>query len=86
MPVSGVIEGAGGNSQNDDKRTVQKNGQNEGSEESSESLDSFESKSSNEKMKMKRKRRRKNTSKYEYDIKNYIGGETAIEKKIKLKQ
>ena len=48
LPVSGVIEGACGNSQNDDKGQS-KDGQNEGSEESSESLDSFESKSSNEK-------------------------------------
>lgn len=83
LPVSGVIEGAGGNSQNDDKGQS-KDGQNEGSEESSESLDSFESKSSNEKDENeKEKDAEKNTSKYEYDIKNYIGGETAIEKKNK---
>ena len=31
----------------------------------------------------KEKDAEKNTSKYEYDIKNYIGGETAIEKKNK---
>ena len=48
LPVAGVIEGSGGNSQNDDKGQS-KDGQNEGSEGSSESLDSFESKSSNEK-------------------------------------
>ncbi len=68
----------GGNSQNDDKGQS-KDSQNEGSEGSSESLDSFESKNSDE-MK-KKKDAEKNTSKYEYDIKNYVGGETAIEKK-----
>ena len=47
LPVSGVIEGAGGNSQNDDKGQS-KDSQNEGSEGSSESLDSFESKNSDE--------------------------------------
>ncbi len=31
----------------------------------------------------KKKTPKKNTSKYEYDIKNYVGGETAIEKKNK---
>ena len=83
LPVAGVIEGSGGNSQNDDKGQS-KDSQNEGSEGSSESLDSFESKSSNEKdEKEKEKDAEKNTSKYEYDIKNYVGGETAIEKKNK---
>ena len=83
LPVAGVIEGSGGNSQNDDKGQS-KDGQNEGSEGSSESLDSFESKSSNEKDENeKEKDAEKNTSKYEYDIKNYVGGETAIEKKNK---
>ena len=80
MPVAGVIEGAGGNSQNDDKGQS-KDSQNEGSEGSSESLDSFESKNSDENE--KEKDAEKNTSKYEYDIKNYVGGETAIEKKNK---
>ena len=55
LPIAGVIEGSGGNSQNDDKGQS-KDSQNEGSEGSSESLDSFE---------------------------NYVGGETAIEKKNK---
>ena len=48
LPIAGVIEESGGNSQNDDKGQS-KDSQNEGSEGSSESLDSFESKSSNEK-------------------------------------
>ena len=47
-------------------------------------MDCFESKSSNEKDENeKEKDAEKNTSKYEYDIKNYIGGETTIEKKNK---
>ena len=83
LPIAGVIEESGGNSQNDDKGQS-KDSQNEGSEGSSESLDSFESKSSNEKDENeKEKDAEKNTSKYEYDIKNYIGGETTIEKKNK---
>ena len=52
LPVAGVIDGSGGNSQNDDKGQS-KDSQNEGSEGSSESLDSFESKSSNENEKEK---------------------------------
>ena len=78
LPVAGVIEGSGGNSQNDDKGQS-KDSQNEGSEGSSESLDSFESKSSNENE--KEKDAEKNTSKYEYDIKNSICGETTLDQK-----
>lgn len=86
MPVAGVIEGAGGNSQNDDKGQS-KDGQNEGSEGSSESLDSFESKSSDDKDENeKEKDAEKNTSKYEYDIKTMLAVRQLLKRKIKLKQ
>ncbi len=84
MPVAGVIEGSGGNSQNDDKGQS-KDGQNEGSEGSSESLDSFESKSSNEKDENEKRKKtpKKNTSKYEYDIKTILAVRPLSKKKNK---
>lgn len=84
LPIAGVIEGSGGgNSQNDDKEQS-KGSQEEGSEGGSDSSDSSESKSSDDKGENeKEKDAETNKNKYEYDIKNYVGGEAAIEKQNK---
>lgn len=80
LPIAGVIKESGSNNQNDDKEQSQ-SGQEEGSEDSSESSEGKKSDDKGENENEKDAEINKN--KYEYDIKNYVGGEAAIEKKNK---